>query len=326
MSLAAALAAIASRIVDAAGASTRGLEAGTLILAALASIAHLTGVPTPRRQVFTNSILASAFGVWAAVQMEPTLPQGPLLNDVAILLFVVDLALGLRTGSPSGEVGLVAAPSRRGDEAPARVAAVDGPSTGHPLSSACAFVAATRRQALVSMALTLGFTLAAAKASAAYPWLVASGIVTLGALAVHAHAHHVRRMQILALIAADHRLPAIPLVEAEVARIQHPAHRRQLARRLAERLRDAERWYRTVPTARPPAAIRLLASFAPLVHEIAGVIVRDANPPARGLAQLELLLDDGMSPLYRGDRTALGERLQHIANLLTTDADTTTVA
>jgi hypothetical protein len=49
------------------------------------------------------------------------------------------------------------------------------------------------------------------------------------------------------------------------------------------------------------------------VHQIADAVNRDATPPTRGLALLELLLADGSSPLYAGGEE-LGVRLQEIAS------------
>jgi hypothetical protein len=42
------------------------------------------------------ALLAVGFLLWAATQLYPELPQGLLLNDLAIALFVADLFLGLR--------------------------------------------------------------------------------------------------------------------------------------------------------------------------------------------------------------------------------------
>ena len=53
-----------------------------------------------------------------------------------------------------------------------------------------------------------------------------------------------------------------------------------------------------MPTARPPAATRVFASYAPLVHEIAITVVAQPSPPYRGIAQLELFLNDSDSALY----------------------------
>lgn len=71
-----------------------------------------------------------------------------------------------------------------------------------------------------------------------------------------------------------------------------------------------------MPTARPPAATRVLASYAPLVHEIAITVVAQPSPPYRGIAQLELFLNDSDSALYHGDADALGVQLQTIAAAL----------
>src|SRR4051794_7769146 len=47
-------------------------------------------------ELLRAGILAVGFLLWATTQLFPELPQGLLLNDLAIALFVLDLFLGLR--------------------------------------------------------------------------------------------------------------------------------------------------------------------------------------------------------------------------------------
>jgi len=46
-----------------------------------------------RSERLTRSILVAAFALWGIVQIAPGLPGNPLLGDVVIVLFVVDLAI-----------------------------------------------------------------------------------------------------------------------------------------------------------------------------------------------------------------------------------------
>lgn len=75
------------------GPSARPLEGATLFLAAGAYLAHVIAHHESRRELWTRSILVTAFALWGIVQIAPGLPGNALLNDVVIVLFVVDLAL-----------------------------------------------------------------------------------------------------------------------------------------------------------------------------------------------------------------------------------------
>jgi hypothetical protein len=75
------------------GAPARALEGATLFLAAAAYVAHVLAHHETTRELLTRSILISAFALWGVVQIAPGLPGSPVLNDVVIVLFVVDLAI-----------------------------------------------------------------------------------------------------------------------------------------------------------------------------------------------------------------------------------------
>ena len=73
--------------------AARALEGTTLFLAAAAYLAHVLAHHEGARELLTRSILVTAFALWGVVQVAPGLPEGAVLNDVVILLFVVDLAI-----------------------------------------------------------------------------------------------------------------------------------------------------------------------------------------------------------------------------------------
>jgi hypothetical protein len=75
------------------GAGARALEGATLFLAAGAYLVHVLAHHETRRELLTRSILVSAFALWGVAQIAPGLPGNPVLGDVVIVLFVVDLAI-----------------------------------------------------------------------------------------------------------------------------------------------------------------------------------------------------------------------------------------
>ena len=75
------------------GAAARVLEGGTLFLAAAAYLAHVFAHHEHARELLTKSILVGAFALWGIVQIAPSMPGAPVLNDVVIALFVIDLAI-----------------------------------------------------------------------------------------------------------------------------------------------------------------------------------------------------------------------------------------
>lgn len=91
-SVGAGLLAIFVRAV-AGGSLARALEGATLFLAAAAYLAYVLAHHTDRRELFTRSILVSAFALWGVMQLAPGLPANAVLNDIVIVLFVVDLAI-----------------------------------------------------------------------------------------------------------------------------------------------------------------------------------------------------------------------------------------
>jgi hypothetical protein len=91
-SLAAGLVTICVRALSHTGPELRVLEGGTLFLAAGAYLAYALAHHRNHRELVTRSILVSAFLLWGIVQLAPGLGDVALLNDVAIVLFVADLA------------------------------------------------------------------------------------------------------------------------------------------------------------------------------------------------------------------------------------------
>jgi hypothetical protein len=75
------------------GLAARVLEGATLFLAAAAYLAHVLAHHDHARELLTKSILISAFALWGIVQIAPSMPDAPVLNDVVIALFVIDLAI-----------------------------------------------------------------------------------------------------------------------------------------------------------------------------------------------------------------------------------------
>ena len=66
---------------------------GALLLAvvALACLAHQVSRPSGWRDLLKASLLAAAFLFWAGNQLWPDHPRALLMNDVAIVLFVLDV-------------------------------------------------------------------------------------------------------------------------------------------------------------------------------------------------------------------------------------------
>jgi hypothetical protein len=75
------------------GDARRVVSALPLIAIALACLAfHATWTPEPL-DLLKRILLSAAFLFWAANQLFPTTGWAPVANDVAIALFVLDLAL-----------------------------------------------------------------------------------------------------------------------------------------------------------------------------------------------------------------------------------------
>lgn len=75
------------------GDARRVVSALPLIAIALACLAyHATWTPEPL-DLLERVLLSAAFLFWAANQLFPTEGWAPVANDVAIALFVLDLAL-----------------------------------------------------------------------------------------------------------------------------------------------------------------------------------------------------------------------------------------
>ena len=75
------------------GDARRVVSAVPLIAIALACLAfHATWTPEPL-DLLKRLLLSAAFLFWAANQLFPTAAWAPVANDIAIALFVLDLAL-----------------------------------------------------------------------------------------------------------------------------------------------------------------------------------------------------------------------------------------
>jgi hypothetical protein len=84
--------AICARAGMAGAAIAKTLEGAALFLAAAAYLAHSVAHHERLRELLPKLILISAFAGWGVVQVAPGLPSVPVLNDIVIVLFVVDLA------------------------------------------------------------------------------------------------------------------------------------------------------------------------------------------------------------------------------------------
>lgn len=75
------------------GDARRVVSALPLIAIALACLAfHATWTPEPL-DLLKRVLLSAAFLFWAANQLFPTTGWAPIANDIAVALFVLDLAL-----------------------------------------------------------------------------------------------------------------------------------------------------------------------------------------------------------------------------------------
>jgi hypothetical protein len=76
-----------------------------LALIALAYLVRRALLRPSRMELLKALLLASAFLSWSAYQLFPLFPQGAILNDLAIGLFVLDVVLvQLPKGLGSGQV------------------------------------------------------------------------------------------------------------------------------------------------------------------------------------------------------------------------------
>jgi hypothetical protein len=71
------------------------LAALPLALIAASHLLWQLGRRPGRLQVVQAVMLSTGFALWAATQLWPDAPRSLLLNDVAIVLFVVDLYLAI---------------------------------------------------------------------------------------------------------------------------------------------------------------------------------------------------------------------------------------
>jgi hypothetical protein len=72
-----------------------GLAALPLGLVALAQFLHQQGQRPGRLPLLQAAMLSTGFCLWAATQLWPGWPHALVLNDVAIVLFVVELFLAI---------------------------------------------------------------------------------------------------------------------------------------------------------------------------------------------------------------------------------------
>ena len=161
-------------------------------------------------------------------------------------------------------------------------------------------------------------TVVAALACGAIGWLdgapwgapvmlgAAAALVLLGAWAAALHARertHVRQL----ILDGHERLP-LPVVQRERRRLLDPRLRAQLARSLLE----------MVGSEPPPAPVylpRVVRETEPEIRRLAALL-RGEPCGARGVALVERLLRDGLSPLYGDDARPLREELRRLAFLL----------
>jgi hypothetical protein len=84
------------------------LAAIPLVLIAISYLVYQTAHRPPAKEFAKAMLLAIAFLFWAANQMWPDLPQATLFNDIAVVLFVLDVFLvivGWPASSPDESFG-----------------------------------------------------------------------------------------------------------------------------------------------------------------------------------------------------------------------------
>jgi hypothetical protein len=77
------------------------LGAFPLAMIAVAYLIYQCAHRPPVREIFKAIMLAVAFLFWAANQLWPDIPQATLFNDIAIVLFVLDVFLVIIGWPPS---------------------------------------------------------------------------------------------------------------------------------------------------------------------------------------------------------------------------------
>jgi hypothetical protein len=164
---------------------------------------------------------------------------------------------------------------------------------------------------VTAAAVLLGAIATASDRGWGLPLLVAALIVQLGVgvgLALLAQSQRERARELI--IAGRGGLP-LPALERERQRLQRPRRRAGLADALEDLVRAAERWPRTVPTARPVFDPRQIRTAAPELHAIASLL-RSSTVDARAVALVERLLTSGASALYGREPEALRHELMRI--------------
>jgi hypothetical protein len=182
----------------------------------------------------------------------------------------------------------------------------------HPLVRAEEAATAVERQTIVCTAFLLATVAAAYPDVAKAAWLGGSAAaVDLTLLALVALLRRQRRIQARNVIIERGPLH-LSRVQLEIARLADQRHRANLAKQLRRAVEESEGWRSLGVASRPPIGILELLPHAALAREIADHL--DGNqPPVRGIALVERLLDDGyVSPLYAGDGYRLRCELRQI--------------
>jgi hypothetical protein len=151
--------------------------------------------------------------------------------------------------------------------------------------------------------------------------LGAAALVELVLLAAVLAVREQTREHARQLIAAGcERLP-LHVVDRERRALASSRRRRRLARSLERHLRDAERWDKLIPQARPLFDVRPLRLARREAREVVAGL-RSPSPSVRGIAAVfQLLTDSRSSPLFAGEVHELRVELVRIADLLTPSAE-----
>ena len=180
--------------------------------------------------------------------------------------------------------------------------------------------ALTCQIAVTSITLVLGLAGVALQGSEALTVLVAAGVVEVALLIAVPYFRGRTRDVTQELIATGKdEAFAVPAVRNEGRRLASRKERERFARSLERLVHDAERWYRILPTYRPPDGAQLLLYAAAEARDVVALL-RAESAHVRGVALTARFLMDGYSsPLYAGDVGRLREELNRIRYLLTPD-------
>ena len=99
-------------------------------MAGLAALAYAGRSGLSARLLLPGIVTLFAFGAWAIVQLEPSITGAPLVNDLAIAQFILDLALILgRTEPSSAATGARDYPAAAWSTSPTAISSPDPSST-----------------------------------------------------------------------------------------------------------------------------------------------------------------------------------------------------